>query len=176
METAKIARGLGAAVGVLLLVTTASASVGVEYDKQVDFSRYQTYAWADGTVAPNERMRTQLQGAIERELEAQGLRKVEGTADLYVLTHTATGINRVIDVDELGYSGFYWREWMGEYPPTTRTSYLPVGTVVVEIFDKDSRERVWFGFAVEYFRGKPHKIDRLLDKVAKKMFRYFPAH
>ena len=65
---------------------------------------------------------------------------------------------------------------MGEYPPTTRTSYLPVGTVMVQMFDKRSKKRVWLGFAVEYFRGKPQKIDQLLDKVAKKMFRHFPVH
>lgn len=175
MKTAKIARGLTAAWITVLLTLPASASVGIQYDEQVDFSRYRTYAWAEGAVAPNKRMQTQLQGAIERELNAQGLNKVDGTADLYILTHTATGIDPVVDVNELGYSGFYWREWMGEYPPTTRTSYLPVGTVMVEIFDKRSKERVWLGFAVEYFRGKPQKIDRLLDKVAKKMFRHFPA-
>lgn len=175
MKTAKIVRGGGVALVALLLAMPVSASVGIEYDKQADFSRYRTYAWAEGAVAPNERMETQLQSAIERELGAQGLTKVDGPADLYILTHTATGIDTVIDVNELGYSGYYWRQWMGEYPPTTRTSYLPVGTVMVEIFDKDSKERVWLGFAVEYFRGKPQKIDQLLDKVAKKMFRHFPA-
>jgi hypothetical protein len=175
MKTAKIARGVAAALVALLLPAISWASVGVEYDKQIDFSRYRTYAWADGAVAPNERMQTHLQDAIERELDAQGLRKVDGTADLYILTHTATGIDTVVDVNELGYSGYYWRQWMGEYPPTTRTSYLPVGTVIVEIFDKDSKERVWLGFAVEYFRGRPQKIDQLLDKVAKRMFRDFPA-
>ncbi len=175
MNTAKIARGAAVALIALLLAAPLSANVGVEYDKQIDFSRYRTYAWAEGAVAPNERMQTHLQDAIDRELDAQGLRKVDGTADLYILTHTATGIDPVVDVNELGYSGFYWREWMGEYPPTTRSSYLPVGTVIVEIFDKDSKERVWLGFAVEYFRGKPQKLDQLLDKVAKKMFRHFPA-
>lgn len=176
MKTAKIARSLTAAWVTLLLALPAAASVGIEYDKQADFSRYRTYTWAEGTIAPNERMRTQLQSAIERELGAQGLRKVDGPADLYILTHTVTGIGKVIDVNELGYSGYYWRQWMGEYPPTTRTSYLPVGTVIVQIFDKRSKERVWLGFAVEYFRGKPQKIDQLLDKVAKKMFRHFPTH
>jgi hypothetical protein len=176
MKTAKIARSLPAAWVTLLLALPAAAGVGIEYDKQADFSRYRTYAWAEGTIAPNERMQTQLQSAIERELDAQGLRKVDGPADLYILTHTATGIDRVIDVNELGYSGYYWRQWMGEYPPTTRTSYLPVGTVMVQMFDKRSKKRVWLGFAVEYFRGKPQKIDQLLDKVAKKMFRHFPVH
>ena len=175
MKTAKIARGLSAACVVLLLALPASASVGVQYDKKLDFSRYRTYAWAEGAVAPDERIQTQLQSAIERELDAQGLRKVDGPADLYILTHTATGIDKVVDVNELGYSGYYWRQWMGEYPPTTRTSYLPVGTVMVQIFDKRSKECVWLGFAVEYFRGKPQKIDQLLDKVAKKMFQHFPA-
>ena len=174
MKTAKIAHGLSAACVALLLVVPASASVGVEYDKQVDFSRYRTYAWAAGAVAPNQRMLTQLQDAIGRELDAQGLRKVEGPADLYILTHTATGIGRVIGVNELGYSGYYWRQSGGEYPSTTPSCYLPVGTVMVEIFDRQE-ERVWLGFAVEYFRGKPQKVDQLLDKVAKKMFRDFPA-
>jgi hypothetical protein len=174
MKIAKLARGLSTACVALLLVLPASASVGVEYDKQVDFSRYRTYAWAEGAVAPNQRMLTQLQSAIERELDAQGLRKVDGPADLYILAHTATGIGRVIDVNELGYSGYYWRQSGGEYPPTTPSSYLPVGTVMVEIFNRQ-KERVWLGFAVEYFRSKVQKVDRLLDKVAKKMFRDFPA-
>jgi Domain of unknown function (DUF4136) len=175
MNTIRIGGGLIATLFALLLPVTGSGSVGVEYDKQADFSRYRTYAWTDGAVAPNERMQLRLQQAIERELDSQGLRKVDGTADLYILTHTATGTDTVINVDELGYSGYYWRQWAGEYPPTTSRYYVPVGTVMVEIFDKDSKERVWLGFAIEYFRGTPQKLDQLLDKVARKMFRYFPA-
>lgn len=113
----------------LALSYASMASVGVEYDKRTDFREYKTYAWAKGVPAPDPCMQARLQEAVERELASQGLRKTDSAPDVYVTTHTATWRQRVINVNELGYSGFYWRRWSGWYPPTTHVYYLPTSTV-----------------------------------------------
>ncbi len=81
----------------------------------------------------------------------------------------------MVNLDELGYSGFYWRRWEGVYPPTTQVYYLPVGTVTINLLDAESKERVWRGFAIEYLRGKPARTDRVVDSVMRKIFKRFPV-
>ncbi|MFQ5935325.1 MAG: DUF4136 domain-containing protein [Acidiferrobacterales bacterium] len=155
--------------------TVALASVGVEYDRRSDFSQYQTFAWAKGKPAPEPWMEALVRLAVERELTAQGLKKVEGQADLYISASTTKRTERVINVNDLGYSGFYWRQWGGAYPPTTQVDYFPLGRMKVELLDGDSRERVWLGVGIGYvFVEKPSQVAKLIERVTRKMFKRFP--
>lgn len=175
MNAAKATLRLVAGLLGLMLSCSGMAGVGVEYDKRTDFRQYETYAWTKGVPAPNSRMQASLQDAVERELAAQGLRKTGNVPDIYVTTHTATWRQRVVNVNELGYSGFYWRRAGGLYPPTTQVYYLPIGTVTVDLLDGHSRKRVWRGYAIDYLRGKPAHTDKLVDTLTKKMFKRFPG-
>lgn len=174
MNTAKAVLRLSLGVLGFVCSHASVASVGVHYDKRTDFGQYKTYAWAEGVPAPDLGMRARLQEAVERELAAQGLRKTGNVPDVYVTTHMATWQQRVINVDELGYSGFYWRRWEGSYPPTTQVYYLPIGTVTIELRDGASRERIWRGFAIDYLRGKAERTYKRVDTVTRKMFKRFP--
>ncbi len=175
MTSAKaVLRPVAALLG-LVFSCSGMASVGVDYDKRTDFRRYKTYAWAKGVSAPDPQMQTRLQDAVEQELASRGLRKTGNLPDVYVTTHTTTWRQPVVNLDELGYSGFYWRRWEGVYPPTTQVYYLPVGTVTINLLDAESKERVWRGFAIEYLRGKPARTDRVVDSVMRKIFKRFPV-
>ncbi|MDX1489613.1 MAG: DUF4136 domain-containing protein [Acidiferrobacterales bacterium] len=174
MNITKAASRLIAGVFGLALSCVAMASVGVEYDKRTNFRHYKTYAWAKGAPAPDPQMQATLRDAVERELAAQGLRKTGNLPDVYVTTYIATWRQRVINVNELGYSGFYWRRWEGLYPPTTQVYYLPVGTVTIELLDGASRERIWRGFAIDYLRGRAERTYERVDTVTRKMFKRFP--
>lgn len=63
----------------------------------------------------------------------------------------------------------------GWYPPTTHVYYLPTSTVTIDIVDGESRKRIWRSFAIDYLRGKPARIDKLVDRETRKMFKRFPV-
>jgi Domain of unknown function (DUF4136) len=56
-----------AALGMVLCATAAGAAdVKVDYDKGVDFSRFKTWSWRQGTAAPNPVSDKRLREAIEK--------------------------------------------------------------------------------------------------------------
>lgn len=174
MKTSKIR----ASLIIFLLTFSASTfglpSISVEYDKRDDFSKYQTYAWRQGTPAPDPEMQHQIQDAIEQQLESKGLTKAESAPDLYVITHTLTVAKRRIDVNQLGYAGFLWYRRGGWYPPATRVYYIPMGTFRVDLVDRVSSKPVWRGLTIEYLRDDGEKTKQRIDKTARKIFKKFP--
>jgi len=71
----------------LALVMPLIAGVSVEFDREVDFGPYTTYTWGEGTPARRPDVQDLIVAAIDRELGARGLRKVDGGAPLKVHTH-----------------------------------------------------------------------------------------
>ncbi len=68
-----------------ILSTTASAQkIKVNYDRSIDFSKFKTYAWAELGPARAPLLRVNIMGAIDEQLAAKGLVKVENSADLMV--------------------------------------------------------------------------------------------
>ena len=173
MKTSKIR----ASLVIFLLTFSAStfglSGVGVEYDKRDDFSKYKTYAWRQGTPAPDPEMQHQIQNAIEHQLASKGLTKAGSAPDLYVITHTLTGVEQRVDVRQLGYSGFLWRRRGGWYAPTTRVYYIPIGTFRVDLVDRVSSKPVWRGLATEYLSDDREKNGKRINKIAKDIFKKF---
>jgi hypothetical protein len=67
-----------------LLIATAGAyppKVTVDYDRTVDFSAFQTYAWARGAQAANPLIDRRIIEAIDSRLGATGLQRVDGSGD-----------------------------------------------------------------------------------------------
>jgi hypothetical protein len=57
---------------------------------------------------------------------------------------------------------------------TTTVDDIPVGTVVVDIYDTNSRHLVWRGLAHEELSDKPEKDTQKLQKAVNKLFDKFP--
>ena len=78
-------------VVVLALLITAGESfaqkVDVDFDKDVDFSKYKTYAFTEGTPTPVTLTNQRIEKAIDAQLAAKGLTRVESNADLTVVFH-----------------------------------------------------------------------------------------
>jgi len=79
----------------VLVMAFASAALGqtlkmpkvdLDYDKEVDFSAFETYSWKDPLAAAKDpQMHTRIIWYVERELEKKGLtKKPEGEGDLFV--------------------------------------------------------------------------------------------
>ncbi len=149
------------------LTSCSPISVRTDYDREVDFTNYQTFKWIPG---PKERKKGQvprgslldkrIRRAVERELEAKGYTLVtEGPADAMLAYHVA--VQKHIDVDRYGYG--YWRR--------RHVRRYKEGTIVVDIVDPRMKQLVWRGIAqgiVGHPQGDPEKISEAIAKVFEK--------
>src|SRR3989442_9068189 len=128
------------------VVTSASAKVFVDHDRTADFRARRTYAWMKGTEAPNTLVEKRIRAAVDDQLRAKGLTRVEGEADLHVITHA-----------------------------TTTTDYT-TGTLVVDLVDPTANKLIWRGVATEALgiNPNPEKVSKKVLKVTRSMFRDSP--
>ncbi|MDX1489614.1 MAG: DUF4136 domain-containing protein [Acidiferrobacterales bacterium] len=164
---------LGFAIA-FLFTTAATARVEVDSDETVNFSKYKTYAWQAGTPSKDPLMEKRIRNAVEGELNAKGLSKREGGADLYVITHASSKTEKQIDVNRFGYAGYGWYGWDRWGPTTVNVYEIPTGTLMVDLLDGRSNELVWRGIATKTLSENPQKIAKLINKVVKKMFKKCP--
>jgi len=80
---------LAAALLGLLAAPASAAAVQTDYEAGLDLSPYATYAWkTDSIVAPGDaEVQAWIVAAVERELGARGLRRVDASPDLWVVTY-----------------------------------------------------------------------------------------
>lgn len=159
-------------LAVFSLSGVAGAAVSVDFDKEVDFSTYKTFAWKEGTLAQNTLNHKRIVRAIEAQLESVGLTKTEDEPDVYVLYHVALSQDRRVQVDDFGY------RWRGRrYDGGNVTVFdVRVGTLIVDMLDAGSEECVWSGMARRDLPPTPNpdKMEKKLGKILGKMFRDYP--
>lgn len=190
-STQKITIGTRVVVGLCFLLTAATAfadKVNVDFDKDTDFSRYKTYAFAPGTPTPQTLMNQRIERAIEAQLAARGLTKVEGDADLTVVYHCSVTQQTQLNTTSLGGWGWGpgWRRgwgwgggWRGGWGglggnAITQVEQIPVGTLIVDVGDSASKKYVWRGTATRTISSKSDKNAKGIDSEVKKMFEKFP--
>ena len=81
--------GICAALAVLLTAHVAYAQkVSVDSDPAAPFATYKTYAWVDGTPAPNPLNEDRLHMSVDAHLALKGLRMNTTNPDLVVVTQS----------------------------------------------------------------------------------------
>ena len=125
----------------LALVMPLVAGVSVEFDREADFTRYTTYTWGEGTPARRLDVQDLIVAAIDRQLGARGLRKVDGGAPLKVHTHALADEHTLQKLADPTYFKF----WSGinVIDPLA----LKTGSLVVDLQDAASGTIVWRGLA-----------------------------
>lgn len=175
----KIITAIQVVVGMLFLVPAVAAfarNVNVDFDKDTNFSNYKTFAFAEGTPTPVSLTNQRIERAIESQLQAKGLTKVEGNADLTVVFHCAITQETQLNTTNLGGWGWGpgWRRWGGGGTAITQVERIPVGTLIVDIGDATNKRYIWRGTASKTISSKPEKNAKAIEGEVKKMFEKFP--
>jgi hypothetical protein len=167
---------LAGAVAVLLLPHSGLAQkVEADYNHSANFSQYHTYTW--GHVASSDPLfESRIRDAVDHALQEKGWRLAPEGADADV-TVTAVAKKR----SQKEYTTFYdglgprwrWHGW-GTGMATTSVEDVPVGTLIVDLYDTSSRDLVWRGVARDTLSDKPEKNTEKLEKAVDKMFDKFP--
>ncbi len=172
-------------IGVLSFLVAAAACSGVSYnsdfDPQVDFSGYSTYAWAedvsadavkDRGIAPLDEKR--IIDAVDQVLSAKGYRRVtSGTPDF--VTHFYITTQEKVDVNTY-YSG--WGYYGGYGGAQTYVNQWTQGTLVVDILDLAEKDLAWRGWATgavdDYDRKSPEQKTADINKLIAGILKGFP--
>lgn len=140
--------------GLVLLLSACASKPDFDYDKSVDFSQYKSFAWmpsasltrntqgaADYQI--NGLMERRVQQAVAAELAAKGMQQVEpAQADILINYHASVETKVDVDTIDVGY-GARWNYWGVGYSTQTTTHEYDVGTLVVDVIDRQKNELVW---------------------------------
>jgi hypothetical protein len=156
---------------VLLTAVTAWAGVSTDYDHHVDFAHYKTYSWGKIQTA-NGLWDDRVKDAIASQLSAKGWTEVPSGGDVVIAARDAIHNQQQLNTF---YDGFGGRRWFGGMGMSTTTvDNYKVGTLIVEMFDGQSKNLIWRGAVSDTLSNNQDKNIKSLDKNVQKMFGHFP--
>jgi hypothetical protein len=169
-------RMLLASAGILLLSATASFAqqVKTDYDRNTDFSHYKTYSWQN-VQTQDPLWVGRIKEAVNASLTAKGLTPVESGGDLAIVAIETTQNQQTLNTFYDGFGGGWrWRFGGGFGDATTTVENYKVGTLVIDLFDANTKNIVWRGSSSDTLSDKSDKNIKNLDKGVRKMFDHFP--
>ena len=157
--------------------------VHYNYDRSANFGSYKTYQWVEipGGAVPDQLVDQAIMRAADEQLRQRGLTKVESNADLYVGYQVVINLEKSVS---LWGTGGDWGPWGGWGPwgrgdihsVQGQTSTVPVGILLIDLYDVGRKQLVWRGDAVKTITLKtdPDKNYKNLQKVMTKLFKNYP--
>jgi len=156
---------------VIALTTAVFAdNVAVDYDHAKNFNQVKTYSWSKVHTA-NSLWDDRVKDAVNKELAAKGWTQVPSGGDVALVAVEKTSIHQQYDTF---YDGFGGRRWGVIGQSTTSVDNYKVGTLIVSMFDGNSKQLIWRGTSSSDLSGNPEKNTKKLDKDVQKLFKKFP--
>jgi hypothetical protein len=165
-------------IGCALILAAASFAqdVKTDYDRTADFTQYKTYCW-EKVHTENPLWVDRIKAAVNSALAAKGWTQVESGGNVSIMAMEMTSSHQTLNTyyDSFG-GGWGWRGGFGDGfgDATTTEETYRVGTLVVDLFDSNTRKLIWRGSASDTLSDKSDKNIKNLDKGVNKMFDHFP--
>lgn len=139
-----------------------------------DFSNYATFFVMKGNSSGDPVADDRIISLVETTLTEKGWLEVpEGDGQAAVVVHTATPTNHTYESFYNGWGGWQWRSAPSGSAPGFVEDYK-VGTVVVTIFDAETKHPIWRGFAADSLSGSPRHDAKATEEAVAKMFSTLP--
>jgi hypothetical protein len=162
-----------ALVVALLLVTArtlAAQDVRYNFMPGADFSKYHTYKSVNiRGDHPDQIMDAEIKQAVDSQLAAKGMTKSDSDkADLYIGYQTAVHQETQWDVEGSRAFGMGSGSWT--------SSTISVGTLVLDMYDPETKQLVWTGSATNTIDtdSDHEKHMKKLDKAMAKLLKNYP--
>ena len=169
----KVQRVVLVLTGMMLLAGRSSAQdVKTDYDRNANFGQYKSYSWERVQTA-DPLVVDRIKSAVNAALAAKGFTEVPSSGDLSVVAMGTTQNQQTLDTFYNNFGGGWRWGGIGDATTTTETSYR-VGTLVIDLFDTNTKKLVWRGSASDTLFNKSEKNIDNLDKGVEKMFKKFP--
>ena len=179
-------------VGIVLTLVALAGCKGVkyhaDYNTDVDFTKYRTYAWnpKGNSITNDPRFRGDIiQARIERSTEKAlgriGLIKADSAADADLLVTSLTGVDARITATQVQ-SHYGYSYWWGSYGwATTYQAYYDQGTIVLDLMENGPGTQdmlVYRGYGtggIEEKQREPEQMDRNMDTVMSRILDNYPG-
>jgi len=160
-------------------LTAFAQQVHFDYDRSANFGAYKTYQWFDyRQVDVGDQLLDQdIKRAVDEQLAAKGLRRVDSDADL--LVGYQASISQEKQLNGYGWGGGPlggWGPWGNFGNINATTSTIDIGTLNIGLFDPATKRLVWRGSAAKTLDLKkdPDKNYAALEKAMAKLFKNYP--
>lgn len=168
----KLRKMLAIPLFVLALASAVFADqVSIDYDHATNFNELKTYSWSKVHTA-NSLWDERVKQAIDKQMAAKGWTQVPSGGDVSLVALEKTSVEQQYDTFYDGFGG--WRRFGGFGESTTTVDDYKVGTLIVSMFDGNSKQLIWRGTSTSNLAGTPDKNTKKLDKDVAKMFKQFP--
>ena len=164
-------------LAVLIMVTSCSSvRVAADYDKNVDFSNYKTFAFYKTGIDKAEISdldKRRILRAIEAEMIAKGFTKSENP-DILVSIFTKSREKVNIYNNGWGPYGYGWG-WSPYYWGNYNTvSTSTEGVLYIDLIDANKKELIWQGVGTGYLTQNMEKKEERIKEFVKSIFEKYP--
>jgi hypothetical protein len=174
----------------LLLLITAGAlgaqaqKIRVDYDKDLNFAQFKTYAWAPHGAVAHPILAANLVGAIEDELKARGMQRVTMDQNPGLIIQVYGSIDQETSYNSTDplYNGsggippfdpsFSGPLLYGQFGATSVTVHK--GQLVIDLIDGSDRKVAWRGMAQQNLAHDPNKLVSQVNNTVSKLFKQYP--
>jgi hypothetical protein len=158
----------------VMLGTTFAQHVQTDFDHQANFAQYKTYSWQE-IKDPNSLWDARIKNAVDAQLTAKGWTRVDSGGEVAIVAVKTTHTERTLQTfyDGMG-GGWRWRGFGGFGESTTTEQDYKEGTLVVDLYDANTKQLIWRGSAEDTLSDKAANNEKNLDKGVAKMFKAFP--
>ena len=158
----------------LFTASTFAQQVKTDYDRDVDFSQYRTYSWGQ-IHSENPLWVDRIKAAVNSALAAKGWTEVDSSGGISIMAMEVSETHRTLNTyyDSFG-GGWRWGRGNGFGDATTTEETYRVGTLVVDLFDTNTRALIWRGSTSDVLSNKSDKNIKNLNKGIAKLFNNFP--
>jgi len=167
-------RNVFVSLAMVALLGSASFALKVktDYDRTANFSQYKTFSW-EAVNTRDQLNIDRIKNAVNADLVAKGWTQVPSGGGISLVAIEATKNEQTLNTFYNGFGGGWrWRGAGGN--STTYVDNYKVGTLVLDMFDSQSKKLVWRGSASDTLSDKSDKNIKNLDKGIQKMLKDFP--
>jgi hypothetical protein len=165
------------AASVLMAASVYGQDVHYNYARGTDFTAYKTYQWVDipADAVGDQLIEQSIRLAVGEQLAQKGLAEVKQNGDLFVGYRVGVNLEKGVNLSGGGGPGFTgpWDSWGSLHG---ETSTIPVGMLMVDVYDATEKRLIWRGDVSKIIDLKrdPEKNYRELQKALAKLFKNYP--
>ena len=158
------------------LISCSTMKVRQEYDKSIDFTTYKSFSIypydQQNSFAYNSSDKEVLEYYLAQELKDRGYKQLTAKGDLIADIYVVIG-HKAGSSYRNHYNTGYWSGYSNPYG--YRTENLIGGTLIISLYDRNSKTLVWQGTGTGTLTENPLEAERNIPKRIAQIFYKFPV-
>lgn len=161
---------------ILILSSCSSVRVVSDFDKEVNFTDFSTYAFYKPSidqVKVSDLDKRRILRAIDQELSKKGMTKSDNP-DIIIGLYTKEQERVDIYQNYPGYS-WGWYPYYDPFGPRSSISQTTEGTLFIDFLDAKSKNLIWQGIGYADIEGRDmEKKEKRINEIVEKILEAYP--